>query len=365
LDIRLGLEDDDEAAAAVGGGRIFQADCASTLHQIAALEVARKPPCLDKAEELLQEALGLSMSIGQRAATLKQLARVAIRRGDLDDAERSLGLALELYIELYGENALHVNVAAVKFQQGALAFQRKQFEEAWIFYSECLKARRHVYAYLQGNHLEISTVLHELGRVALSQCRKTKAREMLLDERDVLDRLHEMSAGRGQHILQARRLANLTWLHKCAKEMGDDDEADKIASDRSVLKREMQREGHGARHGSFDASEWPETPALQRETLKCRSIARKAALDCAGNGDSEDMEKLRISLQRLSREIGRSPNCPLQIAASRFEETISEVLTSSEKRRPMLKACDDLRDALRHLGVRVHDTVSQSRGRGN
>lgn len=110
----------------------INANCASTLHQLAAIHVARKPPSLDKAKALLKEALSLSRQIGQRAATLKQLARVTIREGSLDQAESYLEQALELYLELYGENKLHINVAAVKFQQGALALQREQLDEAWL-----------------------------------------------------------------------------------------------------------------------------------------------------------------------------------------------------------------------------------------
>ena len=99
----------------------IDADCASTLHQLAAVHVVRKPPQLEKAEELLKEALKLSRQVGQRAATLKLLARVTIRQGLLDTAESYLRKALELYIELYGERTNHMNIAAVKFQQGALA----------------------------------------------------------------------------------------------------------------------------------------------------------------------------------------------------------------------------------------------------
>ena len=109
----------------------INANSAATLHQLAAISVARKPPSLDKAKVLLQEALSLSRQIGQRAATLKQLARVTIRQGNLDQADFFLEQALELYIELYGDNKLHINIAAVKFQQGALALQREQLDEAW------------------------------------------------------------------------------------------------------------------------------------------------------------------------------------------------------------------------------------------
>ena len=218
-------------------GEGVEADCAATLHQLAAVHLARKPPSLAEAEALLEEALGLRMQIGQRAATLKQLARVAIRRGEFDSADHSLSQALELYVELYGEAALHVNVAAVKFQQGALAFQREQFGQAWHLYSECLRARRYVYSYIQGNHIEVSSVLHELGRVAFAEQRITDAQEMLRSEKEVLDQLSECSPGSyPQRMLQAR-LTNLTWLCKCAKELADDKESRKLAVERSRLRR--------------------------------------------------------------------------------------------------------------------------------
>lgn len=90
-------------------------ECAATLHQLAAVNVSRKPPLLDKARILLIEALNVSSQIGQRAATLKQLARVTIREGHLDSAESYLEQALELYHEIY-DNKSHMNIAAVRFQ---------------------------------------------------------------------------------------------------------------------------------------------------------------------------------------------------------------------------------------------------------
>jgi tetratricopeptide (TPR) repeat protein len=57
-----------------------ESECAATLHQLATVHVALKPPNLTEAERLLREALALNMNIGQRAATLKQLARVSQRR---------------------------------------------------------------------------------------------------------------------------------------------------------------------------------------------------------------------------------------------------------------------------------------------
>lgn len=103
--------------SSAGFANDVNSECAATLHQLASLHVARKPPLLDKAKALLLEALGLCSQIGQRAATLKQLARVTLRQGYLDHAESFLEQALELYGELYADGTKHMNIAAVKFQQ--------------------------------------------------------------------------------------------------------------------------------------------------------------------------------------------------------------------------------------------------------
>lgn len=84
------------------------------------------------------------------------------------DAEKYLEQALELYVELFGKNKLHINIAAVRFQQGALAYQREQLDDAWVHFSECLRARQQIYAYSQGIHLEVSTVLVRRYTVVLS-----------------------------------------------------------------------------------------------------------------------------------------------------------------------------------------------------
>ena len=330
LDLRRRLEVDSVCEG-------IEAECAATLHQLAAVHVARKPPSLDKAETLLQEALGLHMQIGQRAATLKQLARVAIRRGEFDSAEKSLAQALELYAELYGETALHINVAAVKFQQGALAFQREQLGQAWQCYSECLRARRHVYAYVQGNHLEVSSVLHELAHVAFTQQLIPKAKEMLQSEKKILDQICENSSHH-QRMLQAR-LTNLTWLRKCAKELGEDDETRKFTAERINLKKQEQGQNTDLQH-----SNQPRTLLLQRELLHCRSVARQFALARLGSTDADETQ-LRAALERLSQQIKNSPANSLTTSAADFHGIISDSLADFRKKTKasILEACDLLR----------------------
>jgi tetratricopeptide (TPR) repeat protein len=336
----------------------IEADCASTLHQLAAVQVAHKPPSLDKAESLLKEALGLNMQIGQRAATLKQLARVAMRRGDFEIAERSLDQALELYVEMYGENTLHVNVAALKFQQGALAFQREQLEQAWLHFSECLRARRHVYAYSQGNHLEVSSVLHELGCVAFAQKRLTKACEMLTAEKAILVQLYETSSQRDR-LFQAR-LTNLTWLRKCAKESGDNEEVRKKGAERTALKWEEKQQASKTPDKTY-----PQVLALQQEALHCRAVARQFALARVARPERKEPTQVQVkaALANLLNEIERSPVCPLRETAAHLHMIVTESLASSNKSSitRVFEACDSMRDVLRDHGMEVSDDSQRSK----
>mmetsp|Transcript_5933 Transcript_5933/g.9348 ORF Transcript_5933/g.9348 Transcript_5933/m.9348 type:complete len:1203 (+) Transcript_5933:87-3695(+) len=333
----------------------------STLHQLAAVHVARKPAELVKAKALLQEALGLSRHIGQRAATLKQLARVTIRQGHLDRADDYLEQALELYLELYGDNKLHMNVAAVKFQQGVLALQREQFEQSWLHFSECLRIRRSVYSYARPvgcaadenpNHLEITCVLHELGRVAFSQARFVPAKETLESERIILERLVESNTKTDERLFQAR-LTNLTWLQKCAREMADDDAIAQLTMDRARIKKT-----HGGTLEEAGAYYSSDSLALQHKSLECRALARRFALQ---NNDDTSLEKKEMldSLSELSEQINEATPGAMKEAASQFHSNILHWIDRPRKkgRTPILKACDDLRDVLRDHGVVVNDSI--------
>mmetsp|Transcript_1396 Transcript_1396/g.2595 ORF Transcript_1396/g.2595 Transcript_1396/m.2595 type:complete len:463 (+) Transcript_1396:3-1391(+) len=344
------------------------ANCASTLHQLAAIHVARKPPSLEKAKTLLQESLSLCQQIGQRAATLKQLARVSIRQGFLDKADTYLEHALELYLELYGDNKLHINIAAVKFQQGALALQREQLEEAWNHFSECLRIRRHVYAYARtvGSredenpiHLEVSCVLHELGCVGFSQKRYSRSMEVLRAEHDILERLEESATAQSERLHQAR-LTNLTWLRKCAKELGQDDEVNRLVNERTAMKKRSARptEGQAAVMQS-------DSVTLQWKAMECRALARTFALQkqSSGKNDIIEREKLTRGLDELLEEITMAPQESMKRAAAQFRETILSCIDKpmKERRISVLKACDELRDVLRAHGLQVSDSINSKK----
>jgi tetratricopeptide (TPR) repeat protein len=330
---------------------------AATLHQLAAIMVARKPPHLDKAKYLLQQALGMSRQIGQRAATLKQLARVTIRQGLLDKADTYLEQALDLYMELYGENHKnHINIAAVKFQQGALARQREQWEQAGLHFSACLVIRRNVYAYAKPvgaedeenpTHLEVSCVLHEIARIGFAQSYFSQAVATLKAEKVILERLDETSEHHTEKIYQSR-MTNLTWLRKCAKEMGDEEVATQYSNERSTLKQQQQQASGGGGHDD-------ETPlsniqddaaslSLRQASMGCRLAARKLVLE--KDKDGSKLPNLNFALSLLSKELQSAPpSCPMKEAATEFRDTVVKFKDKPNNMRkaPLLEACDVLR----------------------
>ena len=368
----------------------IQAACASTLHQLAAVKVAQKPPSLDKAESLLKEALSLTCQIGSRAATIKQLARVTLRQGLLDKAEGYLAQALDLYVELYkGESMQHINVSAVKFQQGALAFQRGNLDKAWEDFSECLRIRRHVYAYacfdsstekltnstvhrngaqmkpLYPSHFDVSSVLHELGCVAFSQERIAKADSILKAERDILERLQEevgQISSQSQRLFQAQT-TNLTWLRKCAKKLGNDELGHKYNIEKANLRQRTANIEKSRQKLDKTQPKQILDKTLQLEVINCRFAARQYALyllqkkrerekrtDAFHSEEENNREvKLRFevvgSLLQLDRIINSSAESDIKIASTRFQRKISDGLKKSSliSCSLLLDACDELR----------------------
>ncbi|GAX23896.1 hypothetical protein FisN_20Hh102 [Fistulifera solaris] len=344
----------------------LDASYAKTLHQLAAVYVARKPPSLAKAETLLQEALSHSTQIGQRAATLKELARVTMRQGLLNRAELYLAQALELYEELYGENASHINVAAVKFQQGALESQRDRLDEAWVCFSDCLRIRRQVYAYARTQsdnsddnpvHLDVSSVLHELGHVAFNQHNLKSALEMLKAERSVLERLFEITPT--ERISQAR-LTNLTWLKKCYQAIGDEEAVLQIATERKGLKLKKKGTEKESKHHGSDKNLEKRT-LLQVESLRCRLVVRQFAL----TSDTERAafhSDVQTVLAELDIAIRNSESNSMRSGAEIFHNTVTKALASKQMfpKGVLLQACDDLRDVLRDQGIQVNDMMQKA-----
>ena len=90
--------------------------------------------------------------------------------------------------------------------------------------------------------------------------------------------------------------------------------------------------------------------------MSCRLAARKLVLELDSNGSK--LEHLNFELERLSTEIDRTPDNPMNDAVKQFRDDILEWKDepNSRKKGPLLQACDLLRDVLRADGFDVIDS---------
>ena len=217
--------------------------------------------------------------------------------------------------------------------------QREQLDDAWSCFYECLRIRRHVYAYAASAedanpiHTEVSCVLHELGTCGFAQKQYSLSMEMLNAEKTVLEKLEETS--QSERTYQAL-FTNLTWSIKCAKEMGDNAKAALLSNEKIAMKRniEMQTSSEKCcRHLHVHSD------ALQKKAMHCRLLARKFALE----NPTMYPDDLSSSLEALWEEIKRTPSGKMKQASMQFRDTILMWIDKPKRRTPILTACDNLR----------------------
>jgi len=274
----------------------------------------------------------------QRASTLRLLARVTIRQGDLDLGDSMLQQALELYEELY-QDKNHMNLGAVLFQQGTLYLQRNELDKAWSTLNECLRIRKDVYSYAFDSggsyptHFEITVVAHNLGVVALLRNDYSKAIEMFAAERAILENLRLAQDKDQEDKIYQAQLTNLTWSRKAALKMGDDALANEFASERNELKRCRRNETQKC----VSISNSPACLNLNHRLLQARMVAREYAL---GRTDCGSIQRI---LAALDQEIMLATIGPIKESASQFKATVLPLIGKGDRRMPILAACDKLR----------------------
>jgi cysteinyl-tRNA synthetase len=193
--------------------------------------------------------------------------------------------------------------------------------------------------------------LHKLGCVAFVQKRIAKACEMLMAEKDILVQLSE-SSERPERLVQAR-LTNLTWLRKCAKEVGDDDKVRSIIAERAKIELDEKLR---LSTETIVPSSFLINPSLQRELLECRVAARQYALSNPQKKE-ETRQRVHKTLTSIWSEIEKSPDCSMKAAAIQFHRMITDSLSQPSNKRQIFEACDSLRDTLREHGIQVVDAV--------
>jgi tetratricopeptide (TPR) repeat protein len=216
----------------VGSGPVAS-DEAATLYQLAIVATISRPPRLDEAEKLLLRVLDLGSDGGAtRAATLQQLGRVALRRGELDIAETYFRLALAGYQEAYGADP-HINLSAVQLRLGNVAMTRRRYLEADEHLQEALRIRLHVYG--QSAHSDVAVTLHLLGLNDRAQGSFDSARQHFERELVVLNQLllSDKGSPRIPHMIRDV----LVSLRQTAKDSGDRDQYSTYSSQLKELKQ--------------------------------------------------------------------------------------------------------------------------------
>jgi tetratricopeptide (TPR) repeat protein len=164
LALKVGLPPEQRARLAISE--------AATLYQLSVLHSAAGR--LDMALDLLHQVVALEGATGSspvsRAASLQQLGRVHLRKGNLAVAEAHFVDAITLYFSVYGRDkaATHLNVAAVRHQLGACYSAQKQYDNAAEQFGLALVAREAAAATHSthgGLHLEVMHELQALGQV--------------------------------------------------------------------------------------------------------------------------------------------------------------------------------------------------------
>jgi tetratricopeptide (TPR) repeat protein len=125
-----------------------------------------------------------------RAATLQQLGKVELRRGNLVKAHDHLISALGIYRQAYGEQrcASHVNVAAVYHHLGSTAMASKQFESACEYFSDALTARENVAEESSIGAMEVIQAVQSLAQAEMECGRFDAAEELFLRAKGCLEK---------------------------------------------------------------------------------------------------------------------------------------------------------------------------------
>ena len=148
----------------------------ATLYQLSCIHSAAGR--LDMALDLLLQVVAQEGAAGtgspvSHAASLQQLGRIHLRKGNLEVAEGHFLDAIALYYSVYGREkaATHLNVAAVRHQLGACYAAQKQYDSAAEQFGLALVARETAAATLHSTqhggslHLEVMHELQALGQV--------------------------------------------------------------------------------------------------------------------------------------------------------------------------------------------------------
>ena len=372
---------------------------AVTLHHLAQVATQSKPPRLDEAESLLQTALRLEgkatfSRAGARGSTLQQLGRVSIRRGELDQARRYLLQALQLHESAYGSQH-HVNVATDHRQLGLVEMNRRRYGEAAEHLLAALRIRRSIY--VRGEHVDVAVDLTQLGNVERARGNLSAAQQYLDEAYELLRVLPEEQGHRA--LKESARV--LESLRNVARDRGDKDgarrylrEQQQLAQQHGILSAGVSAPHDDVATTNAQATVAPPSP-LVSALLRSREMVRTEIVSASKNKRPVSVSVIGVAMRHVNDAAtvpqkrqalahgsdshepdqgGEDDAAKLQgvqqrlaHAAHHFRSQLEshlqewrsaddgEPATPRTKRTTLFGVCDDLREALQSLGVKVED----------
>jgi tetratricopeptide (TPR) repeat protein len=364
---------------------------AVTLHHLAQVATASKPPRLDEAETLLQTALRLEgkatfSRAGARGSTLQQLGRVAIRRGKLDQARRYLLQALQLHESAYGSQH-HVNVATDHHQLGLVEMNRRRYGEASEHLLSALRIRRSIY--VRGEHVDVAVDLSQLGKIERARGNLPAAQQYLNEAYELLRVLPEEQGHRA--LKESARV--LESLRNVARDRGDKDgarrylrEQQQLAQQHGILSAGVSAPRESAAAANAQNKKVVPPSPLATALLRSRELVRTEIVAAKKDKRPVETNAIDVAMQDVrdaaaetqKQQVGSSgdeaaggADAKLQDvhhrlvrAAHRFQSQLGEWRGSTDGAEPatprteqttLFGACDDLREELQDLGIKVED----------
>lgn len=304
-------------------------DKAATLHQMA--NIAIKVKDLDEAERLLREALGCNIKSSARALTCQTLAKVYQRRGQLAKAETYLQESLQLHKAAFGTD-LHVSVASVYSQLASVNFSRKLYSKASEELNYALTLRYKIYG-KDSTHQEIVRNHSEIGKIKRMQRQYEEAWSHFSKQRILLEKQNDFES--------ELYIDSLRWLKGVAKDSGDREKEKEVqAALKCVLKRKRKRSSSNTACKKIPAREMC---SEVRKILEIRTKIRR-------------MLKQKAEPSLILQEIeGFDDVTDVQLRALVEPLLTMEKMEIKEFQKKCYSHCDSLRNGLRDIGIRVDD----------
>uniref|UniRef100_A0A7S0DS65 MalT-like TPR region domain-containing protein n=1 Tax=Amorphochlora amoebiformis TaxID=1561963 RepID=A0A7S0DS65_9EUKA len=353
---------------ALEGATVFRSVAAS-LHQLGVLAMTARPPRYKQAATRLQEALKLEGMHGgytssvRTAATRTQLGKIALRRGNLDEAEKQLKAALATLQKTY-KSELHVNVASARHQLGLVAQLKLKWDDAAFHFQQALRIRQKVYA--SPCNIEVAFTLRELGRLERARGDLKAAEAYFQEHSGVIGRILENPKLTPAKITRVSKeaIACKYALRSLLREQKRTEDVKNCSEEIMDFKRRVAKAERTSEDMRKAAIISPCASQSLLAALRLRERLRTTILSCQANSIHLDLSWLKGDIDQvrtLARREDGGDHEVILAAINTIAKEMEEVKGTEDNydidTKALLLACDAIRGEARNRGIKVVDKV--------